>query len=435
VESWPKEAVVRRGITQSIWLVLFVTAGAVSAVAESRNTLAVPFGTAPTLDGVLSESEWGDAIELPLADDTSLFVKHANGFLYLGVRTAPGVQVVGNVYIARGDTVEILHASHALGPATYRLEQGVWSLETPFVFSCRALGFSDAAVAEREWFLEENGWLATVVNLGAPEDMEYRIAIEAESMRVLFRFDVRREAQEVLTWPSDTSVGLEPGPLPQEAAFRTDRWCEVIFEASDRTTLLVPEGTVPTLDGTLSDDEWADAQGISLDDGTTLFLKHADGALFLGLSTRAMGVVSPCIVRGDDVWVLHASAALGTAVYEERSGAWTRSQDFTWSCRRTGFDEAALREREAFLEQEGWLGTIGYLGIPTDFEYRIDLLGEDSLAILFLFLGSGHPRRVLSWPVDLSGTSEYTALVTGPLPETMPFDIGAWARLVVEIED
>jgi len=182
------------------------------------------------LDGALSEGEWSDALELPLADDTSLFVKHAEGSLYVGVRTALGAQVVGNVYIARDETVEILHTSHALGPATYRLKEGVWELERPFVWGCRTLGFSDTAIAERDAFLAENGWLATVVNLGVTEYMEYRIAIEWGPMRMLLRFDVHWEAQEVLTWPVDTDVGIDPGPLPQEAAFRTDRWCSVVFE-------------------------------------------------------------------------------------------------------------------------------------------------------------------------------------------------------------
>ena len=203
---------------------------AVFAMAEGYNVLAVPAGTAPTLDGVLSEAEWDDALELPLASDTSLFVKHAEGFVYLGVRTAPGAQVVGNVYIARAEAVEILHASHALGPATYRLEEGVWVLEMSFAWSCRTLGFSDTVIAEREAFLERNGWLATVVNLGLTEHMEYRVAIDAEPMRMLFRFDVHRDTQEVLTWPLGTNVGLDPGPLPQEAAFRPEEWCDVSFE-------------------------------------------------------------------------------------------------------------------------------------------------------------------------------------------------------------
>lgn len=219
----------RRGFVWFVWLILLV-GGVVSATDESINVLTVPGGIAPTLDGVLSEGEWDDALMLSLAADTSLYVKHVEGFLYVGVKTDPDAQVVGNVYIASEDTVEILHASHALGSATYRLVEGVWGLERPFAWSCRTLGFSAAASAERGAFLDANGWLATVVNLGATEQMEYRIAIRDEPMRVLVRFDIHREVQQVLTWPVDTAIGLNPGPLPQNAMFRPEEWCEVSFE-------------------------------------------------------------------------------------------------------------------------------------------------------------------------------------------------------------
>jgi hypothetical protein len=306
---------------------------------EGINGLPVPAGTAPTLDGILSEAEWDDALELALSDDTSLFAKHAEGFLYLGVRAVPRAEVVGNIYVAREGTVEILHASHALGSSTYRLEDGTWLLERPFVWSCRTLGFSDAAVGERKAFLDANGWLTSVVNLGVPEQMEYRIAIESASMRMLFRFDIHREGQEVLTWPLGTNVGLDLGPLPQEAVLQPDRWCDVVLEAPSLATLSVPRGAAPTLDGSLSVGEWDDAQEVSLDSRTSLFLKHSDGTLFLGLSAPTMDVISPCIVRGGGVWVLHASAVLGAAIYEESTGTWTQTQGFTWSCRSTGFEE------------------------------------------------------------------------------------------------
>ena len=297
-----------------------------------------PRRNCPNARWILSEAEWDDALELALSNDTSLYVKHCSGFLYLGVRAVPRAEVVGNIFVAREGTVEILHASHALGPATYRFEADRWMLEKLFVWSCRTLGFSGAAAAERAAFREANGWLATVVNLGVPEQMEYRIAIESASMRMLFRFDIHREGQEVLTWPLGTNVGLDPGPLPQEAVFHPDRWCDVVFEAPSLATLSVPRGAAPTLDGSLSVGEWDDAQEVSLDSRTSLFLKHSDGTLFLGLSAPTMGVISPCIVRGGGVWGLHASAALGAAIYEESTGTWTQTQGFTWSCRSTGFE-------------------------------------------------------------------------------------------------
>ncbi len=410
--------------------------GGLAVAAGASPMLTIPTGAAPTLDGILSEGEWGDALELALADGVSLHLKHHGGFLYLGVGAARGAEVVGNVYIARYETVEILHASHALGSATYRLADGRWQLERSFSWSCRALGFSDEALAEREAFLETHGWLATVVNLGRQEETEYKIAFEDASMTMLFRFDVHRTEREVLTWPLETDVGLSPGPLLQEATFRPDTWCVVSLAPSEVLIHTVPSGSMPVLDGTLSAGEWDDALRIALDARTTLSLKHAEGALFLGLSARTTGVVSPCVVRGSDVWVLHASAALGTAIYGQDGETWRQSEGFSWDCRTTGFGEQALAEREAFLAREGWLGTIGYLGAPTHFEVRVELLDRDSMTILFLFLflGSGFPRQVVTWP-DLEEPGDYAELITGPVPENVAFDVTTWARLAFERGD
>lgn len=219
----------KRHVFAIIGLVL-ILGGAVFASEENVPALSVPAGTAPVLDGTLREGEWDDALALPLADDAALHVKHADGFLYLGVKVQTGAQVVGNIYVARDDTITILHASYALGPATYRLQSGGWTLEKPFVWSCRSLGFSSAALFEREMFLQANNWLATIVLLGESSHMEYQIALYEAPMRMLFRFDVHTDTQDVLTWPLDTVVGIEPGPLPQEAGFHPESWCDVWFE-------------------------------------------------------------------------------------------------------------------------------------------------------------------------------------------------------------
>ena len=224
-----EEGVLSRTVMWSASLVLVLVLG-LSAIGEDVNDLTLPAGIAPVLDGIVSEGEWDDAIVLSLADDAVLSAKHADGFLYLGVKVQTGAQVVGNIYIARDDTIEILHASYALGPATYRLQSGGWTLEEPFVWSCRTLGFSSAALFEREMFLQANNWLATIVLLGEASHMEVQIAINGVPMRMLFRFDVHTDTQDVLTWPLDTVVGIEAGPLPQEAGFHPETWCDVSFE-------------------------------------------------------------------------------------------------------------------------------------------------------------------------------------------------------------
>ena len=198
-------------------------------------------------------------------------------------------------------------------------------------------------------------------------------------------------------------------------------------QASD--PLHVPLGSVPILDGTLAPDEWADASSIPLNPDSTLFLKHAEGFLYLAVRATTMGVPSPLIVRDGEVVVLHASAALGTAIYAQEDESWVLRQPFVWQCRSRSFSEAAKAERAQFLEAEGWLGTIGYLGTPTMFEYQIRL-DEEPLRMLFLFMEATTPLQLLSWPLSAESVASYLDVVTGSIPETAGFDPDSWAILL-----
>jgi hypothetical protein len=190
----------------------------------------------------------------------------------------------------------------------------------------------------------------------------------------------------------------------------------------------VPRGAAPVLDGTLSPDEWSDALTIDVTAQVRIFLKHADGYLFLGIQATTMGVGSPLLIVGEEIRVLHASAALGTAIYARQGDLWKLRQDFTWQCRSTGFSTYALSERVRFLERNGWLGTIGYLGNPTQFEYQI-AWGEGPLALLFLFGEFTNSFQLLSWPLATEDAAQYTELVTGTTPSELCFSVTDWATL------
>ena len=184
------------GVRVGLALTIVVCA---AIVAWAEVPLEVPAGAAPAIDGRLDDGEWDDAVTLPLAETAVLYAKHTGGLSYLGVRRQTRSQIVGNVYVARDDGVSVLHASHALGTAVYVWDGETWSLDRPFAWACRVLGFGDAALAERASSLAEHGWLASVVRLGVTEEMEYQIAIDGEAMRILFRFDVHARSTIVLT--------------------------------------------------------------------------------------------------------------------------------------------------------------------------------------------------------------------------------------------
>ena len=193
----------------------------------------------------------------------------------------------------------------------------------------------------------------------------------------------------------------------------------------------VPPGTAPTIDGTIASGEWEDAASIELDEDSTLYLKYANECLFLAVRGTTMGIPSPMIIRGEDVVVLHASAALGTAVYTRHGDAWVQTQSFVWRCRDRGFGEAAVAEREAFFEQEGWLGTIGYLGARTESEVQV-LLDGPTLRMLLLYMEATRPAKVLSWPAPPEETAHYLPLITGPIPTEIDIDFDQWAILRFE---
>jgi hypothetical protein len=202
-----------------------------------------------------------------------------------------------------------------------------------------------------------------------------------------------------------------------------------VVQAGAANTVTVPRGTTAVLDGTLTEGEWSDALEIRLNDQARLLLKHADGFLFLGIQATTRGFGSPLIVRDGEILLLHASAALGTAIYVREGEAWRLRQDYVYECRSTGFYPYALRERARFLEKHGWLATIVYLGDPTQFEYQI-LWGDGPLTFLFMFLEFTDPIQFLSWPLDPTAAAPYAAMISADItPTEFHCTLDEWATL------
>jgi len=127
--------------------------------------------------------------------------------------------------------------------------------------------------------------------------------------------------------------------------------------------------------------------------------------------------------RGDEVSVLHTSAALGTAKFAWQAGVWTRVQNFSWRCRDIGFSETAQAKRAEFLQQEGWLAAISRMGTPNELEYKISLT-EDISAMAINILQELKPNPFPSGLED-----DCVQAFPGGIPEEMQFSIENWTRL------
>jgi len=188
-------------------------------------------------------------------------------------------------------------------------------------------------------------------------------------------------------------------------------------------TVMVPRGNAPLLDGVLSPDEWNGARRFEIPGGEVL-LMHADGNLYVGLRTTAQAVGSICIDQGDQIAVLHSSAALGTATYARSETGWRLSRKFAWRCRNKP-DAAQLQaERTAFWQDEHWLANNALTGKPGEMEYRIAMpSGSLRLAVTFSRIPD---RTLLFWPQELADDSRNRDLIGGNAPETLQFSPKQW---------
>ncbi len=194
-------------------------------------------------------------------------------------------------------------------------------------------------------------------------------------------------------------------------------------------TILVPALDVPppTLDGTILPEEWDQAKATLFDNGSELLLMRSGETLYLAIRASNPGIITGNVylLQGNEVSILHSSAALGTAKYQKGEEGWELIQNFSWRCRSTGFGEAALAERAAFLEEEGWLAGNARMGTPNEQEYRISI-GEDLSALAVIYL-QGSDLTVYSYPADLADDSMQP--FPGGIPEQMQLNTELWARI------
>ncbi|HEY71606.1 MAG TPA: hypothetical protein G4O08_13600 [Anaerolineae bacterium] len=210
-----------------------------------------------------------------------------------------------------------------------------------------------------------------------------------------------------------------PSPMPSP---------EATLSPPERSVIHIPQGSPPVIDGTLSLGEWDDAAVEFFSDGSELLLLQAEGYLYLGIraDTAEMIAGNVFIHRGDEISILHASAALGTAVYQQETNSWQQVQGFLWRCRGTDNGEAAQAEREAFLELEHWIAANSRMGAPNELEYQIEAMGE-TLRLAVIFLLASDPNLKIPWPIHLD--DDCIKPTPGGMPLQLHFSPDGWGLI------
>ncbi|MFQ5420658.1 MAG: hypothetical protein ACE5EY_09905, partial [Anaerolineae bacterium] len=186
-----------------------------------------------------------------------------------------------------------------------------------------------------------------------------------------------REGEQVIYWMN--SDGSDPVRLAID--FPVGMNASLAWRPESETVALqVPLGNATAIDGTFSPGEWDGALTTELTNGGEMMLMHNDGYLYLGVRSRAMSFGSICLADEDQVSILHASAALGTAVFQPDGDDWRRTQQFDYCCWQAG--QSRLNQ---FLQTEGWVASIGPKGVPEEMEYQIAMPdGALTLAVVYI---------------------------------------------------
>jgi len=206
-------------------------------------------------------------------------------------------------------------------------------------------------------------------------------------------------------------------------------------EPVDTTAIVVPGCPAPTLDGTVSPEEWSRAKVVTLAGGAELRMMHAAGYLYLALRPKRYPVVNACFERGTAIMVAHTSGSLGTAVYERVANGLYATTGWTeWCCGDSTATPALTAAIDAYLVRRGWTAPNGFLGVPEDMEIKI-AMPDNRLRLALTYVGAADMADGGSWPGSVfpvglaDGCSDRALLTVGP-PSRTNFAPERWATIV-----
>lgn len=189
--------------------------------------------------------------------------------------------------------------------------------------------------------------------------------------------------------------------------------------------LKVPQCKAVKIDGKVEAKEWSGAIKNTQKSGTLRF-SHDDKFLNVALELPAAQVTSLFLKVEDRVFVLHASARLGTAVYSKTKSAYTLKSGFAYK-----------KSSPEFEKRDGWLASDRGWQDNKTLEFRIALKTlkwnpKKPEVIYFAaatmsFRGGGG----FSFPAGIKDGCKNQRLLMGESPKPVAFDPKTWAQLTL----
>jgi TolB protein len=201
---------------------------------DNPSTIFAPQGAPATIDGVISQGEWDSALPIDLANG-ELLLMHADGYLYVGIRSDR--LGLGSICVLADDEISVLHSSAALGTATYEKAGDEWLKIRDFLWTNREVSSSTQALEERTDHLERENWLASNGLTGRYNEMEYQIEMTDDEVRLAVTYLMSPDYETTDFWPDTLGTGcrnFEPlqSDAPEAVLFAPETWMTVIASNS-----------------------------------------------------------------------------------------------------------------------------------------------------------------------------------------------------------
>lgn len=177
---------------------------------------------APVIDGTMQPGEWSRARRLTLTGGGDAWLLERDGATYVALRGER--RGVGSLCLSDGARIWILHASGALGTATYERDGSGWNIGRRFEWMVR----EGATAEEKQQYLAANGWLANSDRTGRAA-REYEIRLPPGANRLAIGYLTLDDPMSVSYWPETVdddcrSVAIGQGFLPATVTFEPERW-------------------------------------------------------------------------------------------------------------------------------------------------------------------------------------------------------------------
>lgn len=211
------------------------------------------------------------------------------------------------------------------------------------------------------------------------------------------------------------------------AIFATSAYPTFLIDGGVNENLVIeiPKNKSITVDGKMNEEEWKDAWTQDLKNQGNIKISHDGECLQIGLNGEKNGLSHIYLTDGEDVFVLHASAALGMAVYRKEGEVWQPVQKFKWELR----DQSTNTETSsAYFKTNGWLASVNSPP-TTEREYKITMKfkkGEEfQLAAVYVV----NPLLPQFFPNLLADDTLKPKLLFGSEQPDLSFKFEQWARL------